>query len=147
MRAVYRDILFIGNALEARDLRLLYDNAIAAVIDLASNEKPAVLGRDHIYIRIPILDGDGNDDRVMDLALATAVRLIRSNVKTLIACSAGMSRSPSVAAATIAIETGTSPDDCIARIVASGPNDVSPVLWHHIKAACRRLLIRDSEIQ
>ncbi len=147
MRAVYQDILFIGNAIEARDLGLLYDNAIAAVIDLAANEKPAVLGRDHIYIRIPLLDGDGNDDRVLDLALATTVRLIQSKVKTLITCSAGMSRSPCVAAATIAIGTRTSPDDCIARIVATGPNDVSPIFWQHVKAACCRLPIRNYDFQ
>lgn len=111
-------------------------------MDLAANEKPAVLGRDLIYIRIPILDGDGNDDQTLELAISVVTHLIRSGTKSLIACSAGMSRSPGVAAASIAIATNANPDDCIASIIATGPNDVSPILWHRIKIVYNQLIAR-----
>jgi len=123
----------MGNAIEARDLRSLYDNRILAVVDLAANEKPATLGRDLIYVRIPILDGDGNADHIIELAINTLVYLLGSGTKTLVACSAGMSRSPCIAAASVAIASDRSIDECMHSIVTSGPNDVSPILWHHVK--------------
>jgi hypothetical protein len=133
MRAAYGDLLLIGNAIEARDMRLLYDNEVRNVLDLAANEKPASLGRDHIYFRIPILDGDGNSDRDIELAIITLVHLMETGNKTLVACSAGMSRSPCIAAASIALTSNGSIDECMHKIVSSGPNDVSPILWHRVK--------------
>lgn len=133
MRAVFGDLLLIGNAIEARDIRLLYDNEVRAVLDLAANEKPASLGRDHIYVRIPILDGDGNSDRDIELAIITLVHLMETETKTLVACSAGMSRSPCIAAASTALASNGTIDECMHKIVSSGPNDVSPILWHRVK--------------
>ena len=57
IREILPDRLFIGNALDARDLRLLYRERIAAVVDLAAKEPPAQLGRDMIHFRTPLLDG------------------------------------------------------------------------------------------
>lgn len=137
MRTVYGGVLLIGNALEARNMRLLYDNEIRAVLDLAANEKPATLGREHIYVRVPILDGDGNSDHDIELAVITLVHLIQTETKTLVACSAGMSRSPCIAAAAIALAANMSMDECMNKIVSSGPHDVSPILWHHVKNVCK----------
>lgn len=133
VRAVYGDLLLIGNAIEARNMRLLYDNEVRAVLDLAANEKPASLGRDHIYVRVPILDGDGNSDRDIELAIITLVHLMKTETKTLVACSAGMSRSPCVAAASIALASNRSIDECMRKIISAGPNDASPILWHHVQ--------------
>lgn len=63
IREIHPDRLFIGNAMDARDLQLLDDNRIVALVDLAVNELPAHLARDMIYCRIPINDGDGNRTR------------------------------------------------------------------------------------
>ncbi len=133
MQAFYRETVFVGNAMEARDVRLLYENQIAAVLDLAANEVPASLGRDHIYVRVPILDGDGNADHAPELAIVTLVHLIQSRVKTLVACSAGMSRSPSISAAAIALATQSSLEECIASVTSRGPSDLSPTLWNHVR--------------
>ena len=123
--------------MDARDLRLLYDNGIRAVIDLAINEPPAQLGREIIYCRFPLNDGDGNSDALITLAIRTTASLIQSEMPTLVACSAGMSRAPSIAAGSIALLTSRDPDDCLIQMIADAPNDVSPILWTHVKRVHR----------
>lgn len=140
IREIHPDCLLIGNAMDARDLRLLYDHRIAAVVDLAVNEPPAQLARDMIYLRIPIHDGDGNPDAIVETAVRCVVTLIESGLRTLVACSAGMSRSPAIAAAALAIVTHTPPDDCLRTIAANAPHDVSPILWSRIKTAYNRIV-------
>lgn len=133
IRHAYSDLLYIGNALDARDLRPIYDNRIGAVVDLAINEVPAQLGREIIYCRFPLHDGEGNNDRLIAIAVRTIAAMIQNDIRTLVACSAGMSRAPTIAAATIALLTGRDPDECLADIIFKAPNDVSPILWTHIK--------------
>jgi predicted protein tyrosine phosphatase len=67
------------------------------------------------------------------LAIRTIASMIRHEMPTLVACSAGMSRAPSIAAAAIALLTGRDPDDCLMRLISDAPNDVSPILWTHVK--------------
>ncbi len=83
IRNVYSHLLLVGNAMDARDLRLLYDTGIAAVVDLAINEKPAQLGRELIYCRFPINDGDGNPDWLLGLAIQTIVSMVRNEIGRL----------------------------------------------------------------
>jgi len=133
IRNVHSNLLFVGNAMDARDLRLLYDTGIRAVVDLAINEAPAQLGRELIYCRFPINDGDGNPDWLLAIAIRTIAAMIRNEIQTVVACSAGMSRAPTVAAASIALLTNRDPDECLIEIITDAPNDVSPILWKHIK--------------
>jgi hypothetical protein len=135
IRNVFRDRLFIGNALEARDLRLLYDQRIAAVIDLAIEEPPAQLARDFVYCRFPLIDGGGNPEELMTTAIRTVANLVDGQLRTLVACSAGMSRSPSIAAAGLAMATGLDIDDCLKSIINAGPHDLSADFWHCVKSA------------
>jgi protein-tyrosine phosphatase len=133
IRGVFSNLLFVGNAIDARDLRLLYDNGIRAVVDLAINEKPAQLGREMIYCRFPINDGDGNSNAIIALVIRTVEALVRDDTRTLVACSAGMSRSPAIAAITLAVLSGREPDECLRQVIDRAPNDISPILWTHIK--------------
>jgi protein-tyrosine phosphatase len=140
IREIHPDHLFIGNAMDARDVRLLYDHRIAAVVDLAVNEPPAHLARDMIYCRIPIDDGDGNSNAIITTAVRCVVTLIENDIRTLVACSAGMSRSPAIAAAEIAIVTGHSPDECLTAITTDAPHDVSPPLWARVKSVYNEIV-------
>lgn len=133
IRAVHSNLLHVGNALDARDLRLLYDNGIRAVVDLAINEPPAQLGRELVYCRFPLNDGDGNSNALITLAIRTIASLIRHQTPTLVACSAGMSRAPSIAAGSISLLTGRDTDECLMQLITDAPNDVSPILWAHVK--------------
>lgn len=140
IREILPDRLYLGNALDARDLRLLYDNRIAAVVDLAVDETPAQLARDMIYCRIPLNDGDGNSDAIMETAVRCVLTLIENRIRTMVACSAGMSRGPAIAAAALAIVTRTSPEDCLTGIASHGPHDVSQALWSGVKTAYNALV-------
>ena len=133
MRNVFSELLYVGNAMDARDLRSIYDNGIRAVVDLAINERPAQLAREIVYCRYPLHDGDGNQDVLITLAVRTIVTLIRDSTPTLVACSAGMSRAPTIAAASLALHTGRDPDECLLQVISNAPNDVSPILWEHVK--------------
>lgn len=135
MREAVPGRLWLGTALDARDLRRLYDLHVAAVVDLALEEPPAQLGREIVYCRLPLLDGAGNSKWMLSAAIEVVARLLHESVPTLVACSGGMSRSPAIVAAVLARERGISADDCLLQLVVGQPHDVSPSLWHEIKKA------------
>lgn len=143
MREVLAHRLWVGNAFDARDLRVLFDHQIQAVVDLAANEKPAQLAREMIYLRIPLVDGEGNGASRIDMAIECAVSLVRRGERTLISCSAGMSRAPAVAAAAIAVIERAQPDDCLLRVVRNAPHDISPALWKEVSESALAVLARE----
>ena len=134
MRLVPPYSLWIGNAGDVRRIEALVDAGIEAVVDLAANEPVASLPREFLYLRFPLHDGAGNEARILRAAVNSVVELLRQNIPTLVACSAGMSRSPAITAAALATFTGRDPNDCLKECVAVGPADVSPSLWHEIVA-------------
>src|SRR5439155_17154973 len=114
---------------DLRDLRLIYAEGICAVVDLALEEAPVVLPRELAYFRLPLVDGAGNTAWVLETAVTTTAQLLRAGIPTLVYCSNGMSRSPTIAAAAIAKVRGCSLSEAIAIILPSGGVDVSPGLW------------------
>ncbi|WP_146405576.1 dual specificity protein phosphatase family protein [Allorhodopirellula heiligendammensis] len=126
IRSTHHSLLFIGDAINARDLRQLYDREVAAVVDLAANEPPAQLGRDLIYCRFPLHDDGSNSPHLLRAAIDCVRSLLLNDVRLLVACSAGMSRSPVVASAAVSLLTGASLDDSLSTIVQDSPHDVSP---------------------
>src|SRR5687767_2812607 len=133
MRPIPNRRLWLGNALDARDLRRLYEAEIAAVVDLAIEEKPAQLGREIVYCRLPLIDGAGNRPDVLRLAILAVEHLIESQTATLVACGAGMSRSPAIVAAALARIEGRSAEEVLQELVAGGPHDVSPLFWDEVR--------------
>lgn len=133
MRKIDDHDLWLGTALDARDLRKLYEHEIAAVVDLALEEKPAELGRDIIYLRIPLIDGAGNSPLAIRLAIGVVEQLIKSWTKALVACGAGMSRSPAIVAAALARIDERSPDESLEQLISGQPHDVSPLLWADVR--------------
>jgi predicted enzyme related to lactoylglutathione lyase len=133
MRQIIPDRLWIGNALDARDIETVLSWGIRAVVDLAANEPPVKYPRDISYCRFPLNDGAENDPAILRLAVTSTAEFIKAQIPTLVACSAGMSRSPAIVAAAIAFAEKESPDDALLRIASSGPHDVAPALWADIK--------------
>ncbi len=134
MRKAILDSLWIGNAHDLRDVQAALAIGIRAVVDLAANEPPVLYPRDIAYCRLPLVDGPGNDKALLRLAVITTAEFIGSRVPTLVACSAGMSRSPAIIAAAIALFAGISRDEALSGVAATGPHDVAPGLWAEIKA-------------
>ena len=130
--------LWIGNALEARNVTAVLDIGIEAIVDLAVEESPVSSTRELIYLRVPISDGAGNPAARICLAIATIRNLVSSEIPTLVACSAGMSRSPAIAAAALSQLEGITIEDALAQITAVRPCDVSPGLLSDVLAAAKQ---------
>ena len=139
MREAIAGKLWLGNAGDARDLAAIAGAGIAAVVDLALEELSPSLPRSTIYCRFPIVDGGGNSPKTVELAVRTLCRLLADNVPTLVCCGAGMSRSPAIAAAALALVSERNSEDCLRELVAGQPHDVSGELWRDVRQVCQEL--------
>lgn len=135
MRQIPPYRLWVGNVTDARDLRRVLDQKIQAIVDLAATEPPPAITRDLAYIRCPLLDASGNSPWLVCLAVETVWRLLHAKAPTLVYCSAGMSRTPAVVAAAIALETNRPYADCLREITKDVPHDVSAGLIADVQAA------------
>ena len=138
MREALPAQLWLGNAVDGRDVRQLFQAGVRAVVDLAAEELPASLPREVIYCRFPLIDSAGNSSDVIRLAVSTLVKLLRQHVCTLVCCSGGVSRSPTIAAFAIARFTGCTPEESLHEILAGQPSDVSPELWNEVATILKR---------
>jgi protein-tyrosine phosphatase len=122
----------VGHAGEGSDFRLMFDAGIKALVQLAVEELLQQAPRELICCRFPLLDGSGNGPEILSLAINTVANLIRHHIPTLVACGAGMSRSPAVVAAALSLVHRESPEECLKRVIRAHPGDVSPALWGDI---------------
>jgi hypothetical protein len=132
MNEILPGLLWLGHAGHGRDYRKLFDTGVKALVELAAEEPPSQPPRELIYCRFPVLDGPGNDLKLLALATRTVATLLHNQVPTLVCCSGGMSRSPAVTAAALALLQEEPPEECLQRITAHHPSDVSPGLWSEI---------------
>jgi hypothetical protein len=134
MKQIIPYSLWLGHAGDGRDFRQVLDSGIKAVVQLAAEESPLQLPRDLIFCRFPLLDGPGNDPTRLYLAATTVANLLEKRVAALVVCGGGMSRSPSIAAAALAMVYQESPEDCLKKIAEHHPSDVDPGLWNEVKS-------------
>jgi protein-tyrosine phosphatase len=134
MRRVPGHLLWLGHIGDIRDLRGVLSTGIRAVVDLAINEPPAIVTRELVYCRFPLLDGAGNAPWLIRTAVDVVADLLRSRIPTLIYCSAGMSRTPAIAAAAIAVAEGCKFADALTLVTESAAADVSAALWSEVQA-------------
>ena len=132
---VLKDGLYFGNASKARDLQALHQAEIAAVVDVAYEESPAALSRDIIYHRIPLIDGETNDPTFVQAAILVTEQSLRLNLRTLVCCSAGMSRSPTIAVVAAARFTGQKTDDVLTKVLEKTSLGIHPGFWNSAAAA------------
>jgi protein-tyrosine phosphatase len=135
MRQLKPHPLWIGHAGDGRDVRAILDAGIDAIVDLALGEPPVQVTRELVYCRFPLVDGPGNSPWLLKSAIDTVVRLLKARVPTLVMCSAGLSRSPSIAAAALARHLERDPAECLRFVTHQAPSDVSPELWKSVVEA------------
>jgi protein-tyrosine phosphatase len=132
MNQIKPHLLWLGHAREGCDFRKVFGTGIQAVIELALEEPPSQPPRELLYCRFPLLDGVGNESEIIGLAVRTVATLLKSQVPTLVCCGAGMSRSPAIAAAALAVVQQEAPEECLKRVVAQHRSDISPGLWKEV---------------
>jgi protein-tyrosine phosphatase len=125
-------LLWLGHAGDCRDAHKIMDTGIEAVVQLAIEEPPAHLPREIMFVRIPLHDGSENSPELLRFAVKTVEHFLASNVRTLLCCSAGMSRSPAIAAFAIARTGRQTPAESLAQIRRHRGTDVSPKLWQDL---------------
>lgn len=132
MTRILPDHLWLGHAGDGRDFQQLFEAGIQALVQLAAEEPAIQAPRELVYVRIPLLDGPGNRADFLTLAIRTVAALLTLRVPTLVCCGAGMSRSPCIAAAALAMNSGEPPGQALRRIGEHRPCDVSPSLWNEV---------------
>jgi len=132
MRRVPGTSLWLGHVGDARNPGRLFDEGILAVVDLAINEPPVTLTREMLHCRFPLIDGGGNPRWMLRAAVETVASLLRAHVPTLVYCGACMSRTPSVAGASIALVRGIDLEAGLLLAIQGGGADVAPDLWSDI---------------
>jgi hypothetical protein len=125
--------LWLGHVGDARDLRGVLSAGILAVVDLALNEPPASVTRELVYLRFPLVDGPGNPPWLLRAAIQAVVGLLKSSTPTLVYCTTGLSRSPCVAGAAVALLRSCPPSEGLTIVSMPGPADVSPGLWAEVQ--------------
>src|ERR1022692_1012509 len=133
MRQLSPHLLWLGNAGDERDCQRILETGIQAVVQLAAEEPVLELPRDLVYCRFPLVDGPGNDWKLLQLAVTTVANLLEKKVLTLVVCGAGQSRSPAIAAAAISLVFQQPADECLKQVAEHFPADVAPALWEEIK--------------
>jgi protein-tyrosine phosphatase len=124
--------LWLGHAGDGGNFPAIYDAGIRALVQLALEEPALQPPRELLYCRIPLLDGAGNRDDTLFLAVRTVADLVQRRVPTLVCCGAGMSRAPAVAAAALALVEQAPPEECLRRLAEHHPADVTPGLWNEV---------------
>jgi hypothetical protein len=133
MKRVGERMLWYGGVSAIRDVAVLHEAGVEAVVFLAS-DLVALPARDLIVCRIPLVDGDGNPAWRLRLAVDTVVALVGNGVATLVCCSNGMSRSPAAVAAALAALDGRAADEHLKRWAIGAAADVSPGLWRDLRS-------------
>jgi hypothetical protein len=127
--------LWVGHAGDGRDFGEIFRRGIKAVVQLAIEEPPLQPPRELVYLRLPLLDGSGNDPALLRLAVDCVTSLLQRGTPTLVCCGGGMSRSPAIVAAALSAIEKTDAEPCLERVIQSHPADVSPGLWDEIRRA------------
>src|SRR4051794_11993761 len=120
MRQVGEYPLWIGTARDARDIRAVLNAGVEAIVDLAVEEIPVQPTRELIYLRFPLVDGGGNEPKLLRAMLDAVIALVRGRIPTLVACGMGMSRSLAVAAVAFAAAHGGTPAEVLKTIPGPG---------------------------
>ena len=80
----------------------------------------------------PLNDGAGNEPKLLLHAVRTVVDLIESGTRTMVGCSFGMSRSPTIAAFALAALLGEEPQAVITRIGETKSLEIKGPLWNDV---------------
>jgi hypothetical protein len=135
MRCVPPYSLWLGHADNGRDFGAIVEAGIEALVHLALEEPAVEPPRDLIYVRIPLVDGEANPIHTLALAIRIVAELLTHRVPTLVCCGAGLSRSPCIAAAALALVSGESFEGWLRRVQGQGPCDISPAFACEVERA------------
>lgn len=125
--------VWVGHAGDARAIKTVLDQQIRAIVQLAAEEMPVQAPRDLVLLRFPLIDGVGNDPEILYLAIHCVATLIEKRMPTLVSCGAGLSRSPVITAAALAVARHGTLDECVKLVARYHAADVLPGFWEDVR--------------
>lgn len=138
MRKINNFELWQGHAGDLRDIGKLSELGIKAVVEVADNEPSATLPRQFLRHRFPLSDDGENSEIYLSLAWETLLQLLKHRIPTIVVCSAGMSRSLLVIAASLSLIERIPFPEVLKELVREKRADISPALFHQIHAILNR---------
>jgi hypothetical protein len=144
MRQVGNRSLWIGPVGDTLDPRALLAAGVEAVVELSDSEPFAELPRELIRCRFPLSDGGSNPSWLLRLAAQTVATLLQAGIPTLVCCRSGLSRSPSVAAAGLALAERIPFDQALGVGCGMVPQTCRRLCWRKFatRLAVERVLIK-----
>jgi protein-tyrosine phosphatase len=124
------DQVAIGNYLEAQDAALLKQHAFRSVLSLDGTltaKQAAEFGLAEVASH-RLIDGAGNDLRVLRFAIEDLRRLAETQAPVLVQCHAGRSRSAVVVAGYLIGISGIEPEEAVAAVAAKREINVASAL-------------------
>jgi protein-tyrosine phosphatase len=110
--------IYVGTELDASDEQLLRKHGVDIVVSLThSNPDTGNVTR----LDVPMIDGPQNDSEVFAEAVSKVIEHRESGRTILTHCSAGASRSPSVAATAISNLTGKDLNEAFNQVIERRP--------------------------
>lgn len=133
MRNVVDRSLWIGNAGDLRDVRVLLSTGIESVVEVSDSEPFVELPRDLVRCRFPLSDGGENPPWLVRLAVESVAAILRAKVPVIVCSSAGMNRSICIASGGIGLAEGRTLAESMKLVVGTGSADVSPGLFEQLR--------------
>lgn len=128
--------LWLGTAQDLRQIPQCLKQGITAIVDLAIEEPVPTIPRITNYCRFLVTDDGENDPANLRAAISVSTVFLQGGHATVICCNAGLSRSPSIAAAVLSRISDQSPVACLERIATVKHIDVNPALWNQMVTIC-----------
>jgi len=128
--------LWLGTAQDLRQIPQCLKQGITAIVDLAIEEPVPTMPRVTNYCRFLVTDDGENDPANLQAAISVSTVFLQGGHAAAICCNAGLSRSPSIAAAILSRVSGQSLVACLERIAAEKHINVNPALWNQVVRVC-----------
>ena len=109
------DELFVGTVDDVIDTSSLEAHGVMTIVSL-THETPSLAGEDFTVCSIPLIDGPQNSREQFRNAVEETTTALKANGSVLVHCSAGASRSPTVAATALALSQDMELQDAFQQI-------------------------------
>ena len=109
------DELFVGTVEDATDTSSLESHGVRTIVSL-THETSSLAGEDFTVRSIPLIDGPQNSREQFTNAVEETMTALKANGSVLVHCSAGASRSPTVAATALALSRDMELQDALQQI-------------------------------
>lgn len=113
--------LFVGTVVDAGNESVLRERGVTAIVSLTHCEPESGFPSDVTVVDVPMMDGPQNEQSTFRRAVTEVLFRLDADDGVLVHCSAGASRSPAVAATTLALQRDIGLDEAFRQVSERRP--------------------------